>query len=1255
MRRRLSLPLVALLCCVAAAGDAPAAAMTGASWNRSEQGLSNANVEAQAACRLEREQAREAAGKLEDAKSALEDKERVMRELVARNRALESMLFAAEMKQEELARQLHKVTAANITDIKAGDGDSLRHMGFDFATRLATDALHAERDSAKLMEMTERLLEVARSATAAAEKAEKETARAQMSTGKPSIESAEKAAWQTWKEANVSMAKSSVEREEIFAKPVMKKLAAEVREMFVESFDSYMTHAYPFDELRPLSCSGRNVFGADGYALTLIDSLDTLAMMGEWERFDTAVRRVAREVTFDVDVNVSVFETNIRALGGLLSAHFMALKFLPWYTDELLKMSVDLADRMMPAFNTKTGIPYGTVNLRHGVPKGETTVTSAAGGGTNVVEFVMLSRITKDPKYERAARRATVGLWSRRSKLGLVGNHINIETGAWTHQDSGLGTNVDSFYEYLIKGHLLFGDSDFLAMFIDSYQGIMKYIRRGVWYLDVNMHSGAVSWMVYSSLASFWPGTQVLVGDIEPAVQTQYAIHSLWRRFGGIPEAFNLESGKLHNGAEGYPLRPESIESIYYLHKATKDPVWVSMGVDALVSIQTLNKAQCGYAATANVATRRLDDRMDSYFLAETLKYLYLLFDEDHWLRGEEYVFNTEGHPLPVKSEFLQMPHPENGPGSGCGMPGKPECTSGPAIRGSCQRPAFKRMIAAYGFDLTLEEEEEQVEDEEEDGEVIAVEKSQNAVSDGSVKDATESSLSETTSPHDQESLCPKRFYCPEDEEIINMYSSEEHFIDKSGRKTVKLPCPSGSTSELGSTKKSDCKCSIGFSGPDGGPCNLDKVEDSEMNKYLDATLQGYFEGSAVPQTPEVQARARAKIAQYVRMSQQQAEARTAAPPDRVSESDSDSRPDRGSPAGPREAFNSCTSSKAPSYDSTRVVGKQTDMDEKRAAQQWLQDEDDEEDNELPSPGEVGSPVTRQDGTGVNSDANGDSESICERGQGVFVPAPPTQKNVQNQGELMLREGPCGWGWYVGDAGAHLSVVAGGQKGTLREQCEIMDRQGLYHPDVGGTGNEGTMEQGQDHPLRVRSGPCGIGWYMVSDTKLGEIAQEKQDQTRILEGRSRESMRHTLKQFFPETFPPIPMPEPGARETSGSQEVGESTDQLSGVPRETQLAEVTERLRHFRGIQARKRPSSYLVNPMSALFRKKGIATSGDSGDSGGESRALWAITQELEDARQKCAVLFGPGTQRSEACEVKLWNELLRQAGAPEIFVSGP
>jgi hypothetical protein len=126
---------------------------------------------------------------------------------------------------------------------------------------------------------------------------------------------------------------------------VLNKLKDEVHAMFTDSFESYMQHAYPYDELRPLSCSGKNVFGPKGYALTLIDSLDTLAILGDFTTFDAAIRRVIREITFDVDVNVSVFETNIRAVGGLLSAHFLAMKFLPWYSDELLKMCVDLADR----------------------------------------------------------------------------------------------------------------------------------------------------------------------------------------------------------------------------------------------------------------------------------------------------------------------------------------------------------------------------------------------------------------------------------------------------------------------------------------------------------------------------------------------------------------------------------------------------------------------------------------------------------------------------------------------------------------------------------------------------------------------------------------------------------------------------------------------------------------------------------------------------------------------------------------------
>lgn len=103
-------------------------------------------------------------------------------------------------------------------------------------------------------------------------------------------------------------------------------------------------------------------------------------------------------------------------------------------------MAVDLANRLVPAFDTATGIPYGTVNLRGGVPPNETTVTSLAGGGTHILEFVTLSRLTGAPHFERLARGALRALWARRSALDLVGNHIDIQTGT---ADAGDGRFVN--------------------------------------------------------------------------------------------------------------------------------------------------------------------------------------------------------------------------------------------------------------------------------------------------------------------------------------------------------------------------------------------------------------------------------------------------------------------------------------------------------------------------------------------------------------------------------------------------------------------------------------------------------------------------------------------------------------------------------------------------------------------------------------------------------------------------------------------
>ncbi|VAH64601.1 unnamed protein product [Triticum turgidum subsp. durum] len=128
--------------------------------------------------------------------------------------------------------------------------------------------------------------------------------------------------------------------------------------MFYHAFDGYMQHAFPLDELRPLSCQGEDSLG--GYALTLIDSLDTLALLGDKERFAAGVEWVGKNVRFDINKTVSVFETNIRILGGLLSAHLIASDYatgmeIESYDGQLLHLSVDLAQRLLPAFDTPTG------------------------------------------------------------------------------------------------------------------------------------------------------------------------------------------------------------------------------------------------------------------------------------------------------------------------------------------------------------------------------------------------------------------------------------------------------------------------------------------------------------------------------------------------------------------------------------------------------------------------------------------------------------------------------------------------------------------------------------------------------------------------------------------------------------------------------------------------------------------------------------------------------------------------------------
>ncbi|KAJ7228743.1 alpha mannosidase-like protein [Mycena pura] len=469
------------------------------------------------------------------------------------------------------------------------------------------------------------------------------------------------------------------------------------RELWYHGFDNYMDFAFPLDELTPLSCAGQgpdwdhpeNYAANDvagNFSLTLIDVLDTLVVLNDRPGFEQAVKNVIQWVSFDVNTRPQVFEITIRVLGGLLSGHIFANQtgqpfFLPWYRGELLEMAHDLGKRLLPAFSTPSGLPYARINLRHGVLKGEGVETCSAGAGSLILEFATLSRLTGDDRFEKAAHKAFFAIWNRRSDIDLLGNTINIRTGTWTKPEvSGIGAGIDSFYEYALKWYIMSisfslkvysGDVEFLDVWDDSYAAIMRWSRApdGFWYRPVDMNNGNTAYFTVDSLSAFWPGLQVLAGDVQNAIKLHMIYYNLWRKHSGLPEVYdtNFKQATSHQ----YPLRPEFIESTWYLYRAsfafisrdlmltrglqaTGDSFYLDVGERVLFDITTRSKVPCGLTGIKDLRTNARDDRMESFTLSETLKYLFLLFDEENPLHKDDsnYVFTTEGHLLTLGNTY---------------------------------------------------------------------------------------------------------------------------------------------------------------------------------------------------------------------------------------------------------------------------------------------------------------------------------------------------------------------------------------------------------------------------------------------------------------------------------------------------------------------------------------------------------------------------------------------------------------------------
>jgi hypothetical protein len=421
--------------------------------------------------------------------------------------------------------------------------------------------------------------------------------------------------------------------------PADAEMAERVRQEFRHAWNGYKQYAWGHDALKPLSKSPHDWYGTP-LLMTQVDGLDTMILMGMNDDANATREYIAKNLSFDHDIYVKNFEITIRLLGGLLSSYQLT------GDKRLLALADDLGTRLLPAFSSPTGMPYVNVNLKTGAVRGEET--NPAEVGTLLIEFGTLSKLTGKAVYYDKAKRAVVELYKRRSPIGLVGSSINVKTGEWTDPVSHISGGIDSYLEYLLKAWLLFDDKDCEQMWKSSIQAVNKYLAdqapTGFWYDQANMNTGARVGTDFGALDAFFPGTLALSGDLDRAAKLEDSAFKMWTTFGVEPEAMNYMTMKITYN--GYALRPEIIESAYYLHHFTNDPRYLAMGRTFLDSLIKYCRTDVAYAALSDVEKKTKKDEMESFFFAETLKYLYLLYAPPDTVDLKKVVFNTEAHPI---------------------------------------------------------------------------------------------------------------------------------------------------------------------------------------------------------------------------------------------------------------------------------------------------------------------------------------------------------------------------------------------------------------------------------------------------------------------------------------------------------------------------------------------------------------------------------------------------------------------------------
>ncbi|KAJ5918618.1 Mannosyl-oligosaccharide 1-2-alpha-mannosidase [Penicillium verhagenii] len=490
----------------------------------------------------------------------------------------------------------------------------------------------------------------------------------------------------------------------------------EVKKAFTTSWNAYAKYSWGADVFHPVSKTGGQM-SPSGLGWIIVDSLDTLMIMNLTTQLSDARKWLNRDLSYDQNQDVNTFETTIRMLGGLLSAHYLStlLPDVSSRRDYIYKAkAVDLADRLLSAYDTRTGIPYASVNIgtRQGLPSHtDGGASSTAEAGTLQLEMKYLAQLTGREVYWRKAEHIMKVLDDHRMQDGLLPIFVNPQTGSFPYQEIRLGSRGDSYYEYLVKQYLqTYGEETIYSdMWEEALAGIQKQLvittkhshlriiaelpsgiggklspkmDHLVCFLPGSIAIGATegrteaearklpSWtpqrekqmeLARELMKSCWAMYAVTESGLAPEISwfeadpdelkpSSRSSHQSWPRSSNEKESwkedFIIKPADAHN-----LQRPETVESLFLMFRVTNDPIYRKWGWEIFKAFQkhTLVPDGEGYTSLHDVteSTPRQRDNMESFWLAETLKYLYLLFSPREFLPLTEVVFNTEAHVLP--------------------------------------------------------------------------------------------------------------------------------------------------------------------------------------------------------------------------------------------------------------------------------------------------------------------------------------------------------------------------------------------------------------------------------------------------------------------------------------------------------------------------------------------------------------------------------------------------------------------------------